>query len=170
MCADALEGQVARVSRVDRGACDALGVDVEPEVTGKYRVGDIRHCFADLSLSQSLLGYTPQVRLEDGLRELAGWLADQPAALFQLLVPITGLMHQSKKLDKKMLSSLNEKSFLEAAAEIQKALTDDIISKAFHNYPPEAYKLKGKQHEDILKDRLKKLPAVASRYYELIQK
>ena len=39
---------------------------------------------------------------------------------------------QSKELDKKILSSLKEKSFLEAAAEIQKALTDDIIAKAFH--------------------------------------
>lgn len=56
-----------------------LGVDVEPEVTGKYRIGDIRHCFADLSLSRSVLGYTPQVRLEDGLKELSAWLADQPA-------------------------------------------------------------------------------------------
>ncbi len=56
-----------------------LGVDVEPEITGKYRVGDIRHCFADVSHARAVLGYTPQVRLEDGLRELAAWLADQPA-------------------------------------------------------------------------------------------
>jgi dTDP-L-rhamnose 4-epimerase len=52
---------------------------VEPEVTGKYRVGDIRHCFADISLARAALGYEPRVNLEDGLEELAGWLEGQPA-------------------------------------------------------------------------------------------
>ncbi len=50
-----------------------------PEITGKYRVGDIRHCFADISLARSVLGYEPQVRLEDGLEELAAWLEGQEA-------------------------------------------------------------------------------------------
>jgi dTDP-L-rhamnose 4-epimerase len=52
---------------------------LEPEVTGKYRVGDIRHCFADISLARAALGYEPRVNLEDGLEELAGWLEGQPA-------------------------------------------------------------------------------------------
>lgn len=47
---------------------------LQPEITGKYRVGDIRHCFADIQLAQSLLGYSPQVGLEEGLLELAEWL------------------------------------------------------------------------------------------------
>ena len=54
----------------------ALGLDeIEPEITGKYRVGDIRHCFADITLARERLGYEPQVTLEDGLIELADWLA-----------------------------------------------------------------------------------------------
>jgi dTDP-L-rhamnose 4-epimerase len=52
---------------------------LEPELTGKYRVGDIRHCFADISLARSVLGYEPQINLEDGLEELAGWLEGQQA-------------------------------------------------------------------------------------------
>ena len=52
---------------------------LEPEITGKYRVGDIRHCFADISLARSVLGYEPQVPLEDGLEELAAWLDGQEA-------------------------------------------------------------------------------------------
>jgi dTDP-L-rhamnose 4-epimerase len=52
---------------------------IEPEVTGKYRMGDIRHCFADISLARSALGYEPQVSLEDGLAELVEWLQGQPA-------------------------------------------------------------------------------------------
>jgi dTDP-L-rhamnose 4-epimerase len=52
---------------------------LEPEITGKYRVGDIRHCFADIGLARTTLGYEPQVDLEEGLVELAGWLEGQDA-------------------------------------------------------------------------------------------
>ena len=58
---------------------DALGRPVAPDICGKYRVGDIRHCFADITLARDVLGYAPQVMLEDGLAELAGWLRDQTA-------------------------------------------------------------------------------------------
>ncbi|HEX8221586.1 MAG TPA: SDR family NAD(P)-dependent oxidoreductase [Chloroflexia bacterium] len=50
---------------------------LQPEITGKYRMGDIRHCFADISLARRVLGYDPQVTLEEGLTELAGWLQEQ---------------------------------------------------------------------------------------------
>ena len=53
--------------------------DIQPEITGKYRVGDIRHCFADISLAQQTLGYEPQVTLDRGLEELAGWQEGQVA-------------------------------------------------------------------------------------------
>jgi dTDP-L-rhamnose 4-epimerase len=58
----------------------ALGAShISPEITGKYRVGDIRHCFADISLARSVLGWAPQVSLEDGLEDLAAWLEGQTA-------------------------------------------------------------------------------------------
>jgi dTDP-L-rhamnose 4-epimerase len=51
-----------------------------PEVTRKYRVGDIRNCFADISSARNALGYSPQVSIERGIAELAGWLEGQIAA------------------------------------------------------------------------------------------
>jgi dTDP-L-rhamnose 4-epimerase len=51
-----------------------------PEVTRKYRVGDIRHCFADITKARAVLGYEPQIRLEEGIRDLAQWLKGQIAA------------------------------------------------------------------------------------------
>jgi dTDP-L-rhamnose 4-epimerase len=51
-----------------------MGVQVMPDITGRYRVGDIRHCFADITRARDLLGYEPQVTLETGLVELAAWL------------------------------------------------------------------------------------------------
>ena len=50
---------------------------IRPEITGQYRVGDIRHCFADISLAREVLAYKPQVSLEDGLADLARWLDKQ---------------------------------------------------------------------------------------------
>ncbi len=41
--------------------------------------GDIRHCFADISMSRALLGYEPHTYLEQGLAELADWLRGQSA-------------------------------------------------------------------------------------------
>lgn len=52
---------------------------IKPEITGKYRVGDIRHCFADTAKASSILGFTPEVKFEEGLKELAEWLKTQIA-------------------------------------------------------------------------------------------
>ena len=74
-------GKPCTVLRDRAGAsAAALGkAHIEPEVTGKYRVGDIRHCFADIRLARRVLGYEPQVALEEGLVELAAWLEGQVA-------------------------------------------------------------------------------------------
>jgi dTDP-L-rhamnose 4-epimerase len=56
-----------------------LGVDAQCEITGKYRAGDIRHCFADISTARQVLGYEPRVHFADGLRELVEWLRSQDA-------------------------------------------------------------------------------------------
>jgi dTDP-L-rhamnose 4-epimerase len=53
--------------------------EIKPHVTGKYRVGDIRHCFADISLARSELDFAPSVDFGDGLAELAEWLSGQVA-------------------------------------------------------------------------------------------
>jgi dTDP-L-rhamnose 4-epimerase len=53
--------------------------DLEPEITGKYRAGDIRHCFADIGKARAVLGFEPQVTIEEGLTELAAWLEGQAA-------------------------------------------------------------------------------------------
>jgi dTDP-L-rhamnose 4-epimerase len=52
---------------------------VEPVVTRKYRVGDIRHCFADIDKARRLLGYQPRMDIQAGLVDLAEWLSHAPA-------------------------------------------------------------------------------------------
>ncbi|MEX2572020.1 MAG: NAD-dependent epimerase/dehydratase family protein [Gemmatimonadota bacterium] len=70
-------GRSISVNGVARTLADVLGVGVEPEVTGRYRVGDIRHCFADIGRARDALGYSPRVSLEQGMTELVEWLQAQ---------------------------------------------------------------------------------------------
>jgi len=71
-------GQSFSVSEVARRLGQVLGREqIEPEITSKYRVGDIRHCFADIARARTSLGYEPQVDLDQGLAELAQWLERQ---------------------------------------------------------------------------------------------
>jgi dTDP-L-rhamnose 4-epimerase len=53
---------------------DTLGVPLEPEVTGECRIGDVRHCFPDMSKARAMLGFEPRYSLAAGLKKLVGWL------------------------------------------------------------------------------------------------
>jgi dTDP-L-rhamnose 4-epimerase len=70
--------------------------DVRPEILGKYRVGDIRHCFADITKAGTVLGYEPQVTLDKGMAELASWLEGQAA--------VDRVSHASAELDRRGLT------------------------------------------------------------------
>ncbi len=56
-----------------------LGRSTPAEITGKYRAGDIRHCFGDISAARHVLGYEPTHRFADGIAELVEWLRSQRA-------------------------------------------------------------------------------------------
>jgi dTDP-L-rhamnose 4-epimerase len=73
-------GRTYTVQEVADKAAKVLGkASISPQITKKYRVGDIRHCFADITLARNILGYRPTLHLEDGLTELAEWLEGQIA-------------------------------------------------------------------------------------------
>ena len=70
-------GQHYTVREVAAKLSRALGIEIAPRITGSYRVGDIRHCFADITRARQTLRYEPRIRFEDGLIELAEWLTGQ---------------------------------------------------------------------------------------------
>src|SRR5579875_3404687 len=72
-------GKAITIKRVAQLLSDALGKNMAPVITRKYRAGDIRHCYADISKARKLLGYEPRVTHEEGFRELADWLKGQEA-------------------------------------------------------------------------------------------
>jgi len=57
---------------------NAARLDVPVKVTGQFRVGDIRHNFADIREAQKLLGFEPQVSLSRGLERFCAWAAREP--------------------------------------------------------------------------------------------
>ncbi|MBI2104139.1 MAG: NAD-dependent epimerase/dehydratase family protein [Candidatus Omnitrophica bacterium] len=65
-------GHPVSIAQIGRLLAQLYGVPVEPELTRKYRAGDIRHCYADISKLQAL-DFRPSVSLEEGLRALAAW-------------------------------------------------------------------------------------------------
>jgi dTDP-L-rhamnose 4-epimerase len=73
-------GQSRTVLSIAEDLASVVGMSqITPEISGKYRAGDIRHCFADISCSQEKLGFRPRVDFRQGMEELAEWLADQSA-------------------------------------------------------------------------------------------
>lgn len=71
-------GRNYTIREVAERIATALGKEyIAPDITGKYRVGDIRHCFADIGRAREVLGYEPRTTLESGIGALAEWLAGQ---------------------------------------------------------------------------------------------
>jgi dTDP-L-rhamnose 4-epimerase len=68
------------VLTVARALVERYRRDVPITVSGAFRVGDIRHNFADLSRARQLLGYQPRVTFEQGIDEFARWVKGQEVA------------------------------------------------------------------------------------------
>jgi dTDP-L-rhamnose 4-epimerase len=73
-------GVATSVREVATLLVEVLGGRSKVEVTGQFRVGDIRSCYADLSSIRAALGFEPRIGLEQGLRGFAEWVQTQPLA------------------------------------------------------------------------------------------
>jgi dTDP-L-rhamnose 4-epimerase len=73
-------GRSVSIGDVATSFAAAMGrTDLQPDITGKTRVGDIRHCFADITLARDVLGFQPRRSFEDSFAELADWVSRQEA-------------------------------------------------------------------------------------------
>ena len=72
-------GRPSSVIDIAEGLARGLDVDIAPEVVDRYRAGDIRHCVGDPARTAEALGFRAEVAIDDGLAELATWMADQEA-------------------------------------------------------------------------------------------
>jgi dTDP-L-rhamnose 4-epimerase len=73
-------GHDRSVTEIATELARAMGKNqIEPEIVGKARIGDIRHCFCDTSLAADRLGFRARQGFQEGLAELAEWVAQQTA-------------------------------------------------------------------------------------------
>ena len=72
-------GLSVTVREISEKLAATMGKQIEPELTGEYRLGDIRHCYADISHARATLGYEPDIALESGIAEIAEWLQGRVA-------------------------------------------------------------------------------------------
>lgn len=72
-------GVATSVRTVCELLAQGLDVNLQPEIVGRYREGDIRHCVSDISKARTLLGYKPRVSLKQGIPELLNWVRVQAA-------------------------------------------------------------------------------------------
>lgn len=72
-------GRPSTVDDVAAALARGLGIELEPKRPGQYRAGDIRHCVADTTLANELLGFEASVTLENGMAALVEWLREQTA-------------------------------------------------------------------------------------------
>jgi dTDP-L-rhamnose 4-epimerase len=70
-------GVATTVSTVAKTLISKLGINVDVNVTGNYRLGDIRHNFADLTHIKNKLGFNPKYNFERGIEAFANWVIQQ---------------------------------------------------------------------------------------------
>ncbi|MGH9475869.1 MAG: NAD-dependent epimerase/dehydratase family protein [Terriglobales bacterium] len=73
-------GRTITIAGLAQHLAQALVSPLQPRITGQFRLGDARHCIADIAAAQARLGFAPRVQLHEGLRELAEWLREQGSA------------------------------------------------------------------------------------------
>jgi len=73
-------GTPSSVMEVAQLLCRVMGSDIVPHVTGEFRVGDIRHNFADIDRLERATGFRPSVGLEAGMTLFCRWVTNQPSS------------------------------------------------------------------------------------------
>lgn len=71
-------GEPTPIIEVARLLCRLMGSNIEPHVTGEYRLGDIRHNFASIDRLERVTGHRPAIKLDEGMRRFCDWVATQP--------------------------------------------------------------------------------------------
>jgi len=72
-------GKPVSILQIAKTLSDVTGINIEPEITGRSRKNDIRHCFADIAKAKEILGWEPTISFEQGIKELVEWSANEKA-------------------------------------------------------------------------------------------
>jgi len=70
-------GKATSVKQIAETLGKLLNKDISPNITERFRKGDVRHCIGDISKIKNKLGFEPDVSLEKGMKELIEWSSGQ---------------------------------------------------------------------------------------------
>lgn len=70
-------GIATDVLTVAQTLCKHYGIDVPLDVTGNYRLGDIRHNYADITFAKQILGFIPKWTFDAGIKQFTEWVNRQ---------------------------------------------------------------------------------------------
>jgi dTDP-L-rhamnose 4-epimerase len=72
-------GRPVTIRQVAETLAERLASSIDPEIVGRYRAGDIRHCVSDATLAETRLGFKARMSFASGLDELIAWSQHQEA-------------------------------------------------------------------------------------------
>jgi dTDP-L-rhamnose 4-epimerase len=70
-------GNPITIRHIAETVAQSYGKDIKPNITYKFRKGDIRHCFADTTKIRKKLGFKLKMSFEEGMKELIEWSKNQ---------------------------------------------------------------------------------------------
>ena len=70
-------GQPTTIKDIAVKLAHLMGKDIAPKITGEFRINDIRHCYADTTLAQKILGWQSKISFDQGIQELIDWSLTQ---------------------------------------------------------------------------------------------
>lgn len=70
-------GVATDVLTVANTLCEKYGIQVPISISGNYRLGDIRHNYADITLARKILGFNPKWNFSDGIEQFTKWVNQQ---------------------------------------------------------------------------------------------
>lgn len=77
-------GRASSIMEVAQLLCTLMQSSVQPHITAQYRIGDIRHNFADITKLHEITGYCPAISLDEGMQRFCDWVKTQPIPQDQL--------------------------------------------------------------------------------------
>lgn len=87
-------GIATDVLTVAKTLCKHYGIEVPLTVSGNYRLGDIRHNYADITLAKQILGFKPKWTFDAGIKQFTDWVNRQELQTYNYEASLEEMMQK----------------------------------------------------------------------------
>lgn len=71
-------GQPIQIYEIAILLAQHMGKEIDPEILNCYRMGDIRHCYANINKIERVFSFKPEKNFDEGMQELIEWVKQCP--------------------------------------------------------------------------------------------